>query len=325
MIRNLLTSITVSVFMAAIFTSCLSFNVNLGGGIWPIREVVIRKGTPDKILLIKIYGLIFDEPKKNLLGAELTPAITARIKEELICAEKDKSIKAILLKINSPGGSATTCDIIRDELIKFKKRTGIPVIVEMGDMAASGGVYISTAADKIIAQPTTVTGSIGVIMQKFNAKELFEKIGVINESIKSGDKKDASSFFRGYSDEERALFQEVILSLYERFISVIIEGRKGINEKKLREVADGRIFLSQKALEYGLIDKIGYDDDAIELTEQTAGIRGATIVTFSGSGNYTSNIYSKGTFENNGTVNFINIDLSFLEAANGISFLYILR
>ena len=304
----------------AAFPSCITLFPGSGRG--QVREMVVRQGSAEKILLIKVEGAIFDAAKKNMFGVDVEPSITARVKDELLRAEKDRSVRAVLLKINSPGGAVTTCDIIRDELVKFRKRTGIPIVAEMGDIAASGGVYISTAADRIIAHPTTVTGSIGVIMQMYNAKELFDKIGVKSETIKSGAFKDMGSPMRELSPEERSLFQEVNTSLYERFVSMILEGRKGIDEKKLRAIADGRIFVAQKALEYGLVDRIGYDDDAIAMTEQAAGIQNATIVTYSGSGNYTSNIYSQAGFQNSGTINLINIQASFLEASRGISFLY---
>lgn len=307
---------------AVFLVSCISFNLNSGSA--SLNEAVVRKGSAQKILLIKVEGAIFDTAKKNMFGGDIEQPITARIKEELSRAESDKSVRAILLKINSPGGGVTTCDIIRDEMVKFKKRTGIPIVAEMGDMAASGGVYISTAADKIIAHPTTVTGSIGVIMQMVDAKDLFDKIGVKSAVIKSGEHKDMGSPFRTLSPEEKALFQEVVGSLYERFLSVIVDGRKGIDAKQLREIADGRVFTSRRALEYGLIDAIGYDDDAIALTERAAGIRNATIVTYAAQGRYISNIYSKGAFENNGTVNLVNIQAPFLEN-DGVRFLYMMK
>jgi protease-4 len=311
-----------------LFSSCLflvsCISINVGSGKAVMQESVIRQGSAEKILLIKVDGVILDAPQKNMFGAE-EPPITARIKDELIRAEKDKSVRGILLRINSPGGAVTACDIIRDELVKFRKRTGVPIIAEMGDIAASGGVYISTAADKIIAHPTTVTGSIGVIMQMYNAKDLFEKIGVKSETIKSGDKKDMGSPFRGLSAEERSLFQDVNTSLYERFLSMILDGRKGINEQKLREIADGRIFVAQKALEYGLIDKIGYDDDSIILAEQITGVKNATIITYTSSGRNISNIYSKAALQNSGTINLVNIQASFLDDSHGVSFMYMMQ
>ena len=133
--------------------------------------------------------------------------------------------------------------------MKFKKETKIPVIVEMGGIAASGGVYLAVTGDRIIANPTTVTGSIGVIAQTFRIKDLMDKVGVSAETIKSGDKKDMGSLFRSMTDEERAIFQDVINNMYERFLSVVLAGRKNLDEKKLRTFADGRIFTAKKALE----------------------------------------------------------------------------
>ena len=299
--------------------------MNLANQQGPLEEEVIKKGSRAKIAVIKIEGPIINTAGKNMFGGETETVITSRIREELMRAETDKSVKAVILKINSPGGAVTTCDIIRDEIMKFKKRTGVPVIAEMGDIAASGGVYLSTSADYIVAHPTTVTGSIGVITQTVNAKALLEKIGIKDETIKSGAKKDMGSPFRGFTEEERVLYTEVIMGMYERFIAVILEGRKGLDENKLREIADGRIFIAKKALEYGLIDFIGYSDDTIRIAEEKTGITNATIVCYKRSGQYIANIYSQSHVSNYGTVNLFNINASMLESMHGVSFMYMMQ
>jgi protease-4 len=308
--------------MPIILIGCISMPT--GPRILPLEERVIREGGKEKILVIRIDGVISDSTERDFLGNELDLSMTARVKEELDRAAKDPAIKGILLRINSPGGSVTPCDIIYNEIMRFKKAKGIPVVVEMGDIAASGGVYIASAGDKILAHPTTVTGSIGVIAQFVNAKDLFDKIGLRSETIKSGDKKDIGSPFRVMTPDERALLQDVINSMYERFLSIVLAGRKNLTDAKLRPVADGRIFTAARALEYGLIDSIGYTEDAIALAEKESGVSQAMVVTYSRPGRYVSNIYARAPIENNGTINLININASFLETRYGVRFLFMM-
>jgi protease-4 len=258
------------------------------------------------------------------MGDILDTSITSRVKEELDLARRDPHVRALLLRIDSPGGSVTPCDIIYNEIMKFKKEKQIPIIVEMGDMTASGGVYIAASADMILAHPTTVTGSIGVIAQFMSAKDLFEKIGIKGETIKSGDKKDMGSPFRSLTEDERALLQEVINSMYERFLSIILEGRRNLDDKHLRAFADGRIFTAKKALEYGLIDAIGYTEDAIALAEKQGYADNATIITYSRPGHYVSNIFSSSA-PTGSTINLLNIDSSFLEERFGMRFMYMMQ
>jgi protease IV len=318
-LRSLLTGLS----LFALLTGCIALQTRPGLG--PLQEHVIKKGTSsDKILVISIDGPIMDAEKKDFMGNTLDTSITARVKEELDLARKDPQVRAVLLRIDSPGGSVTPCDVIYNEIVTFKKEKKIPVVVQMGSITASGGVYIAASADRIIASPTTVTGSIGVIAQLMSAKDLLDKIGVKGETIKSGDKKDMGSPFRSLTEEERALFQDVINSMYERFLSVILEGRKNLDEKRLRSFADGRIFTAKKALEYGLIDSIGYTDDAIAQTEKLSYSAGATIVTYSRPGHYVPNIFSSSA-PTSTTINLLNLDSSFLEERFGMRFMYMMQ
>ncbi|MEI6127179.1 MAG: S49 family peptidase, partial [Pseudomonadota bacterium] len=178
------------------FQGCAFVNVPLFQFTQPLVEKNLEGKGKNKILLIDIEGVITSGKKQSFLGSDTEPDPVARIKEELEKASLDKRIKAVILKINSPGGTVTASAIIHKELLKFKEKTGIAVIACLMDIAASGGYYVANAADKIIAHPTTVTGSIGVIAMKFNVKGLMDKIGVSDETIKSADKKDILSPFR---------------------------------------------------------------------------------------------------------------------------------
>jgi protease-4 len=191
--------------------------------------------------------------------------------DELKEYRDDDSIKAIILRVNSPGGAVVPSQEIYDEVretIKKKK-----VVVSMGSLAASGGYYISAPATKIIANPGTLTGSIGVILELPNVKGLMEKIGVKNEVIKSGKYKDLASVFREMGVEERGILQNVMDDVHEQFIAAVAKGRK-MPYEKVKELADGRIFTGRQALALGLVDSIGDLQFAVKETGKLAGIKG---------------------------------------------------
>jgi protease IV len=303
---------------------CISFQ--MGPTIGPLEESVVRNGVEKtKIAVIQINGVISDASKTSFSGSEIEVPLTVRIKEECDLIRSDPKVRALLIRIDSPGGGVSTCDIIYNEIMQLKREKKIPVVVEMVGIAASGGVYIAAAGDVIIAQPTTVTGSIGVIAQMVRFKDLLDKVGVQSDVIKSGDKKDMGSPFREMTKEERALFQDVINSMYERFLSVILTGRKKLDEKKLRSFADGRIFTAKTALEYGLIDAIGYTDDAIAAAEKSAGISNAMLVSYSRPGKYTPNIYSSSAAQSASIMNLFSSNMSVFENSTGCRFMYIMQ
>lgn len=289
----------------------------------PLAEKVIGGEGRGKILIIDISGLIKSRKRLKIIGTEKSPVITARIKEELELASKDKDIKAVILRINSPGGSVTPCDIINHEIKAFKKDKKIPVVAHFMDTAASGAYYIASASDAIVAQPTTVTGSIGVVAYNINASGLMGKIGLENRTIKSGPKKDMASPLREMTAEEEKILQSVIDELYGRFLDAIVEGRKAFKERKdLRGIADGRVYTAPQALKLNLIDSIGYIDDSIALVKKLAHIEEARIVTYARPDSYKNNIYSRaGALPTE--VNLINIDAVGLAGTPGVQFMYL--
>jgi len=267
-----------------------------------------------------ISGIILDK-EEDFMSLRTMPRLTARIKEELDKASEDSRVMAVVLRVNSPGGTVTTCDIINHELKKFKQKTGKIVVAELMDVAASGGYYIAAASDRIVAHPTTITGSIGVVAYNINASGLLEKIGITNETIKSGDKKDIGSPLRPMTDEERKILQGIIDSLYSRFLDAVAEGRKEIAKEEFKGIADGRVYTAEQALKIKLIDRIGYLDDAIELAKSEAGIKDATIVTYARPGSYRSNIYS--AWDMPSIINLVNIDAGSFMGFPGIRFMYL--
>ena len=218
----------------------------------------------------------------------------------------------MVLRINSPGGGVTASDTLYHELRKFKEETGVKIVAHITDVGASGAYYVALAADAITAQPTSVTGSIGVIMYSVDVTGLMQKIGVRTVEIASAEKKGLGSPFRTLSADERKIFQDFIDSLYGRFTGLIVEGRK-MSPEAVRKMADGRIFTSTEAKAGGLIDGVGYLEDAIELAKKQANLPKAKVVTYFRPGEYKANIYS---------LSLIDLDLGDL-ADPGAKFLYL--
>ncbi len=193
------------------------------------------------------------------------------IVSQMVRFRKNNAIKAIILRVDSPGGGVGPSQEIYREVrrtIKTKR-----VIVSMGSLAASGGYYVAAGADKIVASPGTLTGSIGVIMQFVQVKELLNKIGIGMEVLKSGEFKDIGSPHREMSDEEKELIQELILDIQDQFVQAVAEGRN-LSVETVREFADGRVFSGAKAKELGLVDVLGNFQDAVELAKKETGIEG---------------------------------------------------
>lgn len=181
-------------------------------------------------------------------------------------------VKAIVIRVNSPGGSAAASQEIYEAIMRVR-RDKKPVVISMGDIAASGGYYVASAGDVVFAAPATLTGSIGVIMQYLNFEGTAEKFGALPVTIKSGEHKDIGSPFRQLSDEERALLQNVLDSVHTQFIRDVAKGRR-LDEKTIRAIADGRIFTGEQALENKLVDKLGGLHDAVEYAAKRAGVTG---------------------------------------------------
>lgn len=302
-------------------SSCAFFNLSLAPQMSPLVEKVVSGEGEDKILVIDIKGFISNKKSKTIFGAQIEVGMVEKVREILKKASDDDNIKAILLKINSPGGTVTSSDIIYHEIKSFKKRNGIRVYALFMDLAASGGYYVAQAADKIIAHPTSVTGSIGVISLKMNFKNLLDKVGVEFEVVKSGEKKDFLSPFRPFTVEERKLFQETIDSMHQRFVDTIIENRPGINRASMKVLADGRIFTSQQALDLKLIDHIAYLDETEEFIKRDLAVQKLKFVVYSRPGEYKNNLYS--SLPTNPTINLLNIDLNFLPQNLDSNFLYL--
>lgn len=233
----------------------------------PLREFTLEGDAKGKVLVIHVRGTISDAPRRQIVTTR--PSMVQEVVAQLRKAEKDSEIKAVLLKINSPGGSATASDILYSEIVEFKQKTRAKVVVAMMDVAASGGYYISLPADYILAHPTSITGSVGVLFLRPDVAGLMAKIGVGVEVSKTGKNKDMGSPFRQATDEEKRILQNMIDQLGERFLELIAEHRR-INPQSLKEIATARIFLADDALKLGMVDRVGYISEAIQVAKKLA-------------------------------------------------------
>lgn len=260
----------------------------------PLEEVVLSGEGEGKILLVEISGVLTSAKPSGVLDRFFTRlSLPARFKEELAKAADDEAVKAIVLRINTPGGTVTASDILYHEIQELKKTRKIPVIASIMDLGTSGGYYVAMATDQIVAHPSSVTGSLGVIMLTLNASGLMEKIGVRADAVTSGPHKDMGSPFRTMTEQDRAIFQGVIDNFYDRFLRVIERGRPNLKPETIRQLADGRIYSAPQAKDHGLVDVIGYLDDALEFAKKEAGMKEAKIVMYQRAGGYHPNIYAQ--------------------------------
>lgn len=278
--------------MGVVASGCVSQGLFPKTG--PLEETEVSGSGKDKILIVDISGLLTSSRPNDVIDRLLNrPSLPTRFKEELTKATKDDAVKGIVLRINSPGGTVTASDILYHEVREFKNERNIPVVACIMDVGTSGGYYLAAASDKIVAHPSAVTGSLGVIMLTINGSGLMEKIGIEANTITSGPHKDMGSPFREMTVQDRRIFQGVINSLYDRFLEVIEQGRPHLTREKIQKLADGRIYSAPQAKEVGLIDEIGYLDDAIDLAKQEAGVTEARVVLYERAGSYHPNMYSQ--------------------------------
>ncbi len=275
--------------------------------------------TRDKIALIDVSGVLSNSPGFQWFGEGENPV--SRFVEQLDRASKDRSVKAVILRINSPGGTVVASELMHDEIIRFKE-SGKPIIAVMMDVAASGGYYIACACDEILAQPSTITGSIGVIMQLFDASHTLEMLGVKADAITSGSFKDAGSPLRTMKPNERALFQGIVNDMYERFVQVVVKGRPKLDETTIRSLANGSVYTGSQAEKIGLVDRIANLHEALDIAKNRANITKARLVAYHRPLQYKPNVYAQ-TPVHSGNVNLLNINLPSALTPTAPSFMYI--
>jgi protease-4 len=262
----------------SVIVNCLLFFMLIGAFMFfaagqqdDLTEEVVREGPMGtKIAIVTVQGVIYDEQAESVY-------------KQLQAARDDRRVKAVIVQVNSPGGTISASDQIHQEIRNFREITNKPTIAFMQGVAASGGYYTSVACEKIIAEPTTITGSIGVISSYLVVQELLEdKLGIEPVTIKSGPKKDWPSSFRSPTEEEIQYIQDKLIKpALARFVEIVAEGRKAsLTLPDVNRLADGSIFGAQEALDEKLIDKIGYLDEAVDLAKSLARINNARVVRY---------------------------------------------
>ena len=324
--RHLCLYLGISLSLAAL-AGCGSraFQIQLVPTNQSLRETLIRKDdglfVSDKIAVIDFDGLMVNRRRSGLLRSGENPV--SLFVEKLDKAASNPSVKAVVLRLNSPGGTVSASDIMHHRLLEFKRRSGKPVIACIVGLGCSGGYYLACGCDGIITQPSAVTGNIGTIFQTFSVAGTMEKIGVKAVTIKSGELKDMGSPLHDLGEDEQQVLQGIIDDLYEQFLEVVRQGRPNLEEQKIRELADGRVFTAKQALREGLIDKIGYLDDAIVWAGEMAGVDKAKVVIYHRSSSYKPNAYGSAAANMEGLGPLINIDLPDWLASGESQFLYL--
>lgn len=316
----------------ALLQGCIIIPVG-GFGSNDYAEVELRSGSvrSGKILVIDIDGEITSGPTGG--GIFSSESTVVGVTEKLRKAADDSSVKAIVLRIDSPGGGVTASDIVYREIMRFRAENDVPVYTSMLDLCASGGYYIAMASDEVYASPTTVTGSIGVIAMFPQMKGLGDKIGVGMEVIKSGANKDMGGFWKTMGQEERALLQGVIDEMYGNFVEIVHENRKeaGLSEERVRELADGRIYTADQAKAAGLVDGIMYLDEVIDHVAKENGMKKPKVVMYRRNAGESSEatLYARSApalpraSADTTTVNMVNVDMGNALAPKGAVFHYL--
>ena len=257
-----------------------------------LQEVVLLPSpAKDKVVMIDVSGLISTTVEAGPLAREKD--LVTQVYGRLERAARDPLVRAVILRLDTPGGEVTASDIIYHEVLEFKERTRLPVVGLMMATTASGGYYIAMACDHLLAHPSSLTGSIGVISIFPDVHELLGKVGVRVNVIKSRDLKDAGGPFREMTEDERRVFQGIIDEYYGTFLDVVLKGRRGaLTKDELRAAADGRVFTARQALELKLIDEVGYFEDAFRKAKALASVREARLVSYTHYPKIRSNIYA---------------------------------
>jgi protease-4 len=305
---------------AALLALSLAGCINVGPFPSPeLERVVVEKSDRwverNRIALVDISGFIASESGFwTMFGG----TSVADVQQKLELAGADSRVRAVVLRINSPGGEASASDVIYQEVLRFKEKTGKPVVAALMGTAASGGYYVALSADRIVASPTTITGSVGVIMDLINMEKLYGKLGLQSVVIKSGEKKDIGSPTRPMTPEEREILQGLNRALFDQFVAVVRERRRGMDAQQLKTVSDGRVVSAQEALQLNLVDRVGYLRDAIQVARELANIESADVILYRAAPSYNSNIYAQAS-----TGLLLEEGLNMLLLRRGPTFLYL--
>lgn len=257
-----------------------------------LSDVVVQPGRSSaKVAIIPVSGVLANARAPGLITEGENPV--DQISQQLDHAANDKAVKAIVLRINSPGGTVTASDTIYQLVRRFSAKTNKPVVASIQEVGASGGYYVACAADRIVATPTGVVGSIGVIFETFSLKGTLDKLGIKSEAIKSATNKDIGSPLRDMTAAERAILQATVDEYFARFKAIVVERRKLGDSTDLATITDGRVFSGEQAERLGLVDRTGLLEDAIDLARQLAKADGARAVLYRRSYESGGSVYAR--------------------------------
>lgn len=275
----------------------VTFSFTFGGEPGRVTEVAVAEDekASDKVLLIDVRGLIADDPGEGLAGLLFdagNPVDELTYRLEL--AARDPKVRAVILRINSPGGTVAASDMMYREVRRFAERTGKPVLASLGEVAASGGYYLALAADEIVAEPASITGSIGVIIPTLNVSEGLSRIGIRARNVKSGPNKDMADPLIPPRDEHYAVLQSLVDEYTAQFRSLVTARRTGIRPDQLDELTDGRVVTGAQAVRSGLADHTGGVREAFDAAKARAGIASAKLVKYHSRGPRPRSPYAAG-------------------------------
>ncbi|MCW5755480.1 MAG: signal peptide peptidase SppA [Phycisphaeraceae bacterium] len=273
----------VAVVLVLVLGACspLNFSVNLGATGEKAREAVVLRDPgawPLKIALIDLNGVIADARRPQVLGVGANPV--DEFVQRLERAERDGMVRGVIVRINSPGGTVVASELLYDEIRRFRARSGKPVVASMGEVAASGGYFVALACDAIIAQPSTITGSIGVILPTMNISEGLSRIGVRSRAVTSAGNKDLANPFEPMDEAHYVILQGLVDDMYGRFREKVATGRPGIRPEDLESATDGRVYTGAQAIEMGLVDELGGVREAFDHVKALAGIEKASLIKY---------------------------------------------
>lgn len=284
--------VTLLLVLTALLTGGCTFNVPLFARYSELQEVTVERSDKffefNSIALINVDGYIGQLDTRGLRGVATS---VADITQKLRLAENDGSVKAVLLRIHSPGGEVTASDMIYREIMRFRRESGKPVVVYMMGLAASGGYYVALAGDRIVAHPTCITGSVGVIMDFIDIEGLMKTFGVRHEAVKSGTMKNMGSPFRGLHPNEKDVLQGINRDMFERFMG-LVRRHRDLSDEAAATISDGRIMTGDRARQLGLVDAVGDLHDALALARRLAGISTANVVAWRAFSHHNKNPYA---------------------------------
>jgi len=305
---------------------------NVGWVITPVptdealRETVIAADpglfVADKVLVLDVDGLLFNQRRGGLFALAENPV--ALFTEKIEKARSDPNVKSVVLRVNSPGGGVTASDIMYEQLQRFRKVKKVPVVAVIEDVGASGGYYVACAADRILAHPTSVTGSIGTMVQTVSVSGTMKLLRIDAQAVTSGPRKDMGSPFKPLDPDDLAILKEMVDEYHQGFLSVVAGSRKNLSEQQVKDLADGRVYTGRQAKGNGLVDELGYMDDAIATAKELAKLRRVKVVMYHRPLGYRANAYSRaGEPAAHSQVNLVNISADELLSSVHPQFLYL--